>query len=158
MLAADRKINAGSNAAQIQSAFANHGLDGVDPGQKGRVILQSLRTALLKPDFTFALRSTFKRGDWIAVLASYTGSELTPGYNLIGESVELAGPQNAGVDSYSFFDEAANGARAGIKGAWIAEVDTYAESKPGTYTVTVQCRLGGTSQRTELKSVTFRLN
>jgi Zn-dependent metalloprotease len=159
MLAADRRFNHGSNSSAIQEAFAKHGLEGEDPGQKGTVTLQSLKTALFKDDFTFSLRSKFKRGDIIAVLISYAGSRLTPGYNLIGENIELTGPKDANVFAYFILDEAVNGSHTGAKGAWIVEVDTDKDfSKPGTYTVSAQCRLGGTSQRSEAQSVTFRLN
>ncbi len=157
MLTADLRKNGGANGTAIQSAFAKHGIDGEDPGQKGTIQTRSLKTARLNfSNFKLTLKSTFKRGDYIIVLASYSGTGLTPGYNLISD-LQITGPPNMNVDAFPFIDEVSNGLHLGKKGAWVAELGTYDFSARGEYTVTLRSRLGGTSTLTETKTVKFKL-
>ena len=157
MLTADLRKNGGVNSTSIQNAFAKHGLGGSDPGQPGSVQIRSLKTARLNlSNFNLTIRSTFKRGDIIVVVANYSGSALTPGYNLISD-IQLTGPPNANVDAFGFIDEVANGLHLGKRGVWVGEIGTYSFSQLGTYTVTFQGRLGGTTQITPTKTVKFRL-
>src|SRR5262249_35591681 len=99
MLTADRKLNHGSNATAIHDAFARHGLGGDDPGQTGTVTILSLKTAVYRNN-RFQFKSTFKKGDSIYVLANYSGSQLTPAYNLIPETWKLDTPKNSNTFSF----------------------------------------------------------
>jgi Zn-dependent metalloprotease len=158
MLTADRNNNHGANQAAIEAAFERHGITGPDPGQHGTINITALKTARLNlNNYTYALKTTFKKGDVIEVLANYQASGLTPGYNLIAEEFQVSGPNGTQLDSYAYFDEVVNGTNTGKKGALQGEMWTYDTTKAGTYTVTLRSRLGGTSQRTESRSVTFKI-
>ena len=110
MLTADLRANAGTNATVINQAFSEHGLSGVDPGQTGAIQIRKLRTARINfSNFRLSLRKNFKRGDYIVVLADYSGSKLTPGYNLIPVEFQVNSPINSTVDAFPFIDELANG-------------------------------------------------
>jgi Zn-dependent metalloprotease len=157
MLAADRRKNAGSNAAAIQNAFANRGITGEDPGQKGTIDFRSLKTAR----FNFAnnglkLTSKFKPGDFIVVLSNYEGRNLTPAYNLIPD-FQISGPPGGNVNAFPTIDEAVNGSHTGKQGAWAVQIQTFESSAPGEYLVTVRYRLGGTTQLTQTKTVKFKI-
>lgn len=157
MIAADRRSNGGANAAAIEAAFAEHGIDGDDPGQKGTISFLGLKTAKLNlSNFNIRLKSNFKRGDAIIVVANYSGKGLTPGYNLIPE-FEISGPANGNVSAFPFIDEATNGSHSGKRGAWVAEIQTFDTSALGDYTVTIRFRLGGSSLTTAAKSFTFKI-
>jgi Zn-dependent metalloprotease len=157
MLTADRN-NGGANQNAIQAAFEKHGITGPDPGQHGTVNVTALKSAKLNlHNFTETLKTTFKKGDIIDILANYEASGLTLGYNLIAEEFEITGPKGASIDAYPYWDEVVNGTNTGKKGVIQAEMYTYSETKSGTYTVTLRSRLGGTSQRTESHSVTFKI-
>jgi len=158
MLTADQNNNHGANEAAIEAAFQRHGISGPDPGQHGSINVTALKTAKLNlKNYTYALKTTFKKGDVIEILANYEASGLTPGYNLIAEDFQVTAPQGATVDGYSYWDEVVNGTNTAKKGAVQAELWTYSDTKSGTYTVTLRSRLGGTSQRTESRSVTFKV-
>jgi Zn-dependent metalloprotease len=159
MLAADQTLNGGSNAATLQRTFANRGLGEADPGQKGSVRINSLKTGEINfQTGAIKLKSNFKKGDVIEVFANYTGSGLTPGYNLIAVRFDLSGPANSSITGFAFLDEVVNGTRSGKNGALQGEIVSFSDTKPGTYTVTLQSRLGGTSQLTETRSVKFRIS
>ncbi|MCI0615844.1 hypothetical protein L0244_22905, partial [bacterium] len=158
MLTADRNKNGGANQAAIESSFERHGITGPDPGQHGTINITALKTAKLNlNNYTYALKTTFKKGDVIEILANYEASGLTPGYNLIADEFEVTGPKGASIDAYTYWDEVVNGTNTGKKGALQAEMWTYDNTKTGTYTVTLRSRLGGSSQRTESRSVTFKV-
>jgi len=158
MLTADQNNNHGANEAAIEAAFQRHGISGPDPGQHGSINVTALKTAKLNlKNYTYALKTTFKKGDVIEILANYEASGLTPGYNLIAEDFQVTAPQGATLDGYSYWDEVVNGTNTAKKGAVQAELWTYSDTKSGTYTVTLRSRLGGTSQRTESRSVTFKV-
>jgi Zn-dependent metalloprotease len=158
MLTDDRNNNGGRNQNAIQAAFEKHGITGPDPGQHGTINVTGLKTAKLNlNNYTYALKTTFKKGDVIEVLANYEASGLTLGYNLIAEEFAVTGPNGTRLDSYAYLDEVVNGTNTGKKGALQGEMWTYDNTKAGTYTVTLRSRLGGTSQHTEPRSVTFKI-
>jgi Zn-dependent metalloprotease len=158
MLTADLRTHGGVNEAAITGAFAKHGISGSDPGQKGTVQIRSLRTASLDfSTFRITLKTNFKRGEYIVVLAGYRGSGLTPGYNLIPIELQVSGPPNANVDAFPIQDEVVNGRRMRKKGAWLAEIGTSDATALGEYTVLLRARLGGTTVVTEPQSVKFNV-
>lgn len=158
MLTADRNNSGGANQNAIQAAFENHGITGPDPGQHGSINVTALKTAKLNlNNYTYAMKTTFKKGDVIEILANYEASGLTLGYNLIAEEFEVTGPQGATIDAYAYWDEVVNGTKTGKKGALQGEMWTYDNTKTGTYTVTLRSRLGGSSLRTESRSVSFKV-
>ncbi len=158
MLTADRNNNGGANQAAIQASFERHGISGPDPGQRGNINITALKTAKLSlTNYNLTLKTTFKKGDVIDILANYEASGLTLGYNLIAEDFEITGPNGASIDAYPYWDEVVNGTKTGKKGALQAEMWTYDNTRTGTYTVTLRSRLGGTSQLTETRTVSFKV-
>jgi Fungalysin metallopeptidase (M36)/Fungalysin/Thermolysin Propeptide Motif len=158
MLTADRNKNGGANQAAIQSSFERHGITGSDPGQHGTINITALKTAKLNlTNYNLTLKTTFKKGDVIEILANYEATGLTPGYNLIADEFEVTGPKGATIDAYAYWDEVVNGKYTGKSGALQAEMWTYDNTKTGTYTATLRSRLGGTSQLTETRSVSFKI-
>lgn len=158
MLTADRNNNGGANQNAIQAAFEKHGITGPDPGQHGTINVTALKTAKLNlNNYTYAMKTTFKKGDVIEILANYEASGLTLGYNLIAEDFQITGPKGAYMDAYAYWDEVVNGTNTGKKGVLQGEMWTYADTKSGTYVITLRSRLGGTTQRTESHSVTFKV-
>ena len=157
MLAADQRASGGANASAIQNAFAEHGITGEDPGQQGTVEIRSLKTARYNFDNgRLRLRKSFKQGEYIIVLAGYKGTGLTPGYNLIPIEMEVNGPAGSSLIAYPSIGEVSNGLHLRKKGAWVAEIDTSG-APSGDYSVTILCRLGGTSTLTDVKTVHFRI-
>ncbi len=158
MLTVDQNQNAGQNVSAINDSFAEHGITGPDPGQPGTVTVKALKTAELRlPSAKFVMKTKFKKGDFIVLFANYTGTGLTPGYNLIPIRFEFNGPDGGLIDAYAWYGEVLNGNNNGIRGAYQGEIFTYPQTKSGTYTITLQSRLGGTSILTEVKTVSFQV-
>ena len=103
------------------------------------------------------MKNKFKKGDIILILANYTGIGVTLGYNLIPNLFEFTGPGGGLIDAYPWTSEALNGPHNGKNGALQAMIYTSSETASGTYTVTIQTRLGGTSKLTETKTVSFKV-
>ncbi|HSE40001.1 MAG TPA: M36 family metallopeptidase [Acidobacteriota bacterium] len=158
MLTVDQSQNGGANSTAINDAFGEHGITGPDPGQPGNVNVTALKTAKINvTNGNLTMKSTFKKGDIIDVLANYTGTGLTPGYNLIVVQFQMTGPQGGVIDSIAWFGEVLNGTNTGKRGSLQAEIYTTSDTKSGTYSVTIQSRLGGTSKLTEVRSVSFKV-
>jgi Zn-dependent metalloprotease len=158
MLTADRNKNGAANQAAINEAFAEHGIAGPDPGQPGTVQVSALKTFQLRlPRFALVPKIKFKKGEIVEVFANYTGSGLTLGYNLYVVHFQLEGPVGSLIDAAPVGSEVVNGRNVGKRGVFQAEIYTYPETLPGKYTVTLQSQLGGTSQLTDLLSVSFNV-
>lgn len=159
MIRVDANLNGGANQAAIQNSFAQHGLGGPDPGQPGAVTVTSVKTALITFTSTalkVQLKNAFKSGEVVSILAGYHAANLIPGFNLVTETTQLAGPDNTQAAVYPYWDEAINGTHTGKQGAWLVDVDTTG-AKPGKYTLTFQSRLGGTSGLLPAASASFTI-
>jgi Zn-dependent metalloprotease len=160
MITADKNLNAGRNGAAILSGFDRHGLGGDDPGQSGNIQITGIKSGTFSFKngiVTYPIKTKFKQGDAIFIVSSYKASNLTPGYNLVASKVTVQAPGNVQPDTFLFFEEVENGTNSGKNGAGQVEIDLSENSPKGTYTVTLQSRLGGTSTLTEEKTTTFQV-
>jgi Zn-dependent metalloprotease len=158
MLTVDQNQNGGRNVTAINESFGEHGIAGADPGQHGTVTLNALKTWEYRvPSGNLVMKSKIKKGSIIILFANYTGSRLTPGYNLIPVQFELSGPEGSNIEAYAWYGEVANGTHTGKRAAYQADIYTYPDTKTGTYKVTLQSRIGGSSQLTGVKTVTFKI-
>ncbi len=158
-LTADRILNNGANQQAIEDSFSEHGLGGIDPGQTGAFQVNQLKTAKLDfGTYRIKLQSTFHAGDVILVFAGYTGSNLTPGYNIFPIEFELTGPGGTMPFAYLTADEILNGTHKRKKGALQAYIFADNDPAKGSYTVTLRSRLGGSQVESTSKSVTFSIN
>lgn len=158
MLTADQNLNGGANRLAIADAFTRHGLGIPDPGQPGELKMTALKTAAQNDAGNLILKTTFTKGDPIFVLANYRASSLTPGFNMIPVQGSLKGPGTSTITGFLFVDEVVNGTRTGRNGAIQAILFTDSNTTPGTYTVSIHSRLGGTGRTSPGKSVKFKLN
>lgn len=157
LMTEDQSLYGGADSDEIQSAFALHGLGGQDPGQPGTLKISGLKTALYNSKTgKITLKSTFKKGDIIVVLANYTASSnLTPAFNIIPVDASYSGPGL--MLGFKLLDEAVKGSHTGLKGAWQVALYTFSFTSAGSYSVSVQSRLGGTHTYSPNKTVHFKI-
>lgn len=159
MLTADQNRHGAANHNAILDAFTRHGLGGADPGQPGSFNITALKTGLYNLNTgKITLKTTFKPGDAIVILANYTATNVTPGYNFIPEAFDYHSPSGSIALAYLLIDDAVSGSHSGINGA--AQALIYTDStttKPGSYSVGIQSRLGGTTKLGAKRTVKFTL-
>jgi hypothetical protein len=155
MITADQNLNHGSHVQAIIGAFSKHGLNGADPGQPGSITVTGLKTAIVNDANHLVLKTAIQKGEHLYVLANYQGRDLTPGFNLLPMDATLKGPGASSIITFLLVDEVVNGSRTGRSGAIQALVLTSPNTAAGTYTITIQSVLGGTTKATAVKSVKF---
>lgn len=158
MLTADQNLNGGANRLAIEDAFRRHGLGIVDPGQPGQLTMTALKTAAENDRGQLILKTTFKKGDPIFVVANYRANGLTPGFNMIPVEGSLKGPRTSTITGFLFVDEVVNGTRTGRNGAVQGILFTDLGTVSGTYTISIHSRLGGTGRTSPGKSAKFKVN
>jgi hypothetical protein len=158
MSTADQTLNAGAHVQAISNSFSKHGLGGLDPGQPGQLTVMGLKTAVVNSMNHLVLKKTIKKGDHLYVLADYRASGVTPAFNMIPVDARLKGPGASSIITFLLVDEVVSGSRTGRNGALQALVLTDPNTAAGTYTITIQSRLGGTSRTSSVKSVKFKIN
>jgi Zn-dependent metalloprotease len=158
MLITDRSLNHGMNNVFIDSAFSKHGIQGTDPGQRGVLTITGWKLGTYNfINGRISIKNIFKVGDTIAIVATYVASGLTPGYNLVPETLEFDAPDGSLAYLSAFYDEATNGVHSGSHGSIQAFLDTYAPGDVGTYTIQIASRLGGTSATSPVKTIRLQV-
>jgi Zn-dependent metalloprotease len=160
MLVVDSVLNQDRHQQAIEDAFAKHGITGTDPGQTGRMNVTALRTALYDIQTgNLSLKEKFKQGDVIAILADYKAENVTPGYNMIPESLDLKGPPSTQIFVFLFASEVVKGRHGGLKGGALQLlIETDSTTAKGTYEITTRARLGGTSHLGPKRKTNFIIN
>jgi hypothetical protein len=147
------------NNSAIDSAFAKHGIQGPDPGQRGVLTITGWKLGTYNfLNGKISIKNNFKVGDTIAIVATYVASGLTPGYNLVPETLEFDAPNSSLAYLSAFYDEATNGVHSGSHGSIQAFLDPYAPGDVGTYTIRTASRLGGTSSSSPVKTIQLQVH
>jgi Zn-dependent metalloprotease len=158
MLTADQNQHGSANHTAILDAFTRHGLGGADPGQPGSFNFTALKAGLYNFDTgKISIKTTFKPGDTIIVLANYNATNVTPGYNFIPEVFDYHSPSGSNADVYFLVDDAVNGSHSGINGAAQGLIFTDTNTTTGNYSVAIQSRLGGSTKLGVKRTVKFTL-
>lgn len=143
-LSADSSVSGGINKDAIEAGFANHGIEGDDPGNTNATLrLGKMTFYKYDPDTgRVKKQKTFQRGDDILVYVKANISNLTPAYNLIAKDITLTanGEDVTGeIDGYLNYEEALEGAHE-YQVAYLAS-----DTVTGKIKVKIKVRMGGTN-------------
>ncbi|HHT9135986.1 MAG TPA: M36 family metallopeptidase [Candidatus Wunengus sp. YC60] len=151
---ADSSVNDGANTDAIETAFANHGIEGDDPGNNATWKLNKLIFYKYDPDTGIVKKQkTFQRGDDILIYVKANIPNVTPAYNLIAKDITLtvSGEDVSGeFDGYLNYEEAVKGLHE-YQVAYLTS-----DSVSGKVKVKVKVRMGG-SNTVKVKTGTFTI-
>lgn len=154
-LSADSSVSGGINTDAIEAGFANHGIEGDDPGNTNATLrLGKMIFYKYDPDTgSVKKQRTFQRGDDILVYVKANISNVTPAYNLIAKGITLTanGEDVTGEFSgYLNYEEALDGTHEYLV-AYLAS-----DSVTGKVKVKIKVRMGGTNT-VKIKAGTFTI-
>jgi len=154
-LSADSSVSGGINKDAIEAGFANHGIEGDDPGNTNATLrIGKMIFYKYDPDTGIVKKQkTFQRGDDILVYVKANISHVTPAYNLIAKGITLTegGEDVTGEFSgYLNYEEAVNGAHE-YQVAYLAS-----DTVTGKIKVKIKVRMGGTNT-VKVKTGTFTI-
>lgn len=151
-LTADDNLNNGVNSAIVESAFADHGIEGNDPENTDATLkLKNLVFYKLDPySGNLIQQKTFQRGDYIVVAIKANIAKLTPAYNIIPEGLFLSGKGSNTFDGFLLYQEALDG----IQEYQMALITS--NSAQGKIQIKIKVRLGGTG-KVKTKTGTFKI-
>ncbi len=149
---ADGNLYGGKNTDVIEAAFANHGIEGDDPGNADASLkINKLVFYKYDPDTDRVTKqTTFQRGDEILVYGKAFISNLTPAYNLIATSMSVGGNGAKSFHGSLNYEEALEGTHEYML------ADLTSNSARGKITVKIKARLGGTDKEV-VKTGTFTI-
>ena len=143
-LSADSSVSGGLNKDAIEAGFANHGIEGDDPGNTNATLRISKMIFYKYDTDTGSVKKqkTFQKGDDILVYVKANISNLTPAYNLIAKDITLTAN---GEDVTGEIDGSLNYEEA-LEGAHEYQVASLAsDTVTGKIKVKIKVRMGGTN-------------
>lgn len=154
-LSADSSVSGGLNKGAIEAGFANHGIEGDDPGNTNATLrISKMIFYKYDPDTgSVKKQKTFQKGDDILVYVKANISHLTPAYNLIAKDITLTAN---GEDVTGEIDGSLNYEEA-LEGAHEYQVASLAsDTVTGKIKVKMKVRMGGTNT-VKIKTGTFTI-